>query len=156
MNAGSISWVAGVAALAIGLGGCSGMGSTGSSSTMAAANSLYQQLGGMDTMTKLGSDFVASSMKDPRLSSLLGKVNPTVASPKVADQLCAALGGGCKAPYTDEQIATAANRLTPEQKTAVSDNFGSTLNAITSNPALRDAVTKSLSSKLSGIVGGIL
>jgi hypothetical protein len=95
-------------------------------------------------------------MKDPRLSSLLGKVNPSVASPKVANQLCSALGGGCAAPFTDEQVAAAADKLSPDQKEAVADNFGSTLDSITSNPALREAVTQSLGPKIGGIVGALL
>jgi len=107
-------------------------------------------------MSKLAGNMMTSSMKDPRLAGLLGKVNPTAASPKVADQMCAALGGGCKAPFTDQQVAAAADRLTPEQKTAVSENFGSSLNSITSDPTLRSAVTKTLGSKMGGVLGALL
>jgi hypothetical protein len=146
----STSRIAAVAAFCLALGSCTGVDSAGS------AASLFNQLGGMETVTKLGSDLLASAMKDPRLTSLLGKVNPSLASPKVANQLCAALGGGCDAPFTDDQIANAANKLSPEQKEAVSDSFASTLNAITSNPALREAVTKSLGPKMGGIVGALL
>jgi truncated hemoglobin YjbI len=138
--------VAGVVLIAIGLNGCSGMGSMGS------ATSLYQQLGGMDTVSKLAGNMVTSSMTDPRLAGLLGKVNPSTATPKVADQMCAALGGGCKPAFTDQQMAAAASRLTPEQKTAVSENFSSSLNSVTSNSVLREAVTKSLGSKMGGIL----
>jgi hypothetical protein len=95
-------------------------------------------------------------MKDPRLAGLLGKVNPTAATPKVADQMCAALGGGCKAPFTDQQVAAGADRLTPEQKTAVSENFGSSLSSVTNNAVLREAVTKSLGSKMGGVLGALM
>jgi hypothetical protein len=104
MNRRTFAWVA---VLAVGLNGCSGMGSMGSTA------SLYQQLGGTDAVSKLAGNMVTSSLKDPRLSGLLGKVNPTAATPKVADQMCAALGGGCKAPFSDQQVAAAADRLTP-------------------------------------------
>jgi hypothetical protein len=150
MNRRTFGRLAGIAVLAVGLNGCAGTGSMGS------AASLYQQLGGMDSMSKLAGNMMTSSMKDPRLAGLLGKVNPTAASPKVADQMCAALGGGCKAPFTDQQVAAAADRLTPEQKTAVSENFGSSLNSITSDPTLRSAVTKTLGSKMGGVLGALL
>ena len=150
MNRRIFSRIAGVAVLAAGLGGCAGMDSMGS------AASLYQQLGGTDAVSKLAGNMVNSSMKDPRLSGLLGKVNPSAATPKVADQMCAALGGGCKAPFSDQQVAAAADRLSPDQKAAVSQNFGSSLNSVTSNPALREAVTKSLGSKMGGILGALV
>jgi truncated hemoglobin YjbI len=124
--------------------------------SMGSAASLYQQLGGMGTVNKLAGNMLTSSMKDPRLAGLLGNVNPTVATPKVADQMCAALGGGCKPALTDQQMATAANRLTPEQKTAVSENFSSSLNSVTTNTVLREAVTKSLGSKMGGILGAVM
>lgn len=142
--------VAGVVLIAIGLNGCSGMGSMGS------AASLYEQIGGMDTVSKLAGNVVTSSMKDPRLAGLLGKVNPSLASPKVADQICAALGGGCTPAFTEQQMSAAASRLTPEQKAAVSENFSSSLNSVTSNSALRESVTKSLGSKMGGILGAVL
>jgi hypothetical protein len=147
MNRRTFAWVA---VLAVGLNGCSGMGSMGSTA------SLYQQLGGTDAVSKLAGNMVTSSLKDPRLSGLLGTVNPTAATPKVADQMCAALGGGCKAPFTDQQVAAAADRLTPEQKTAVSENFGSSLGSVTNNPVLKEAVTKSLGSKMGGVLGVLM
>lgn len=142
---------AALAAAAVSLVGCSSMGSMGS------AASAFDQLGGMGNVTKLAGGFVNSSMKDPRLSGLLaGKsVDATASSAKVSDQLCSMLGGGCKAPLNDDQLKTAAGKLSPEQSKALSDNFSSTLNSLASNPAVRDAVTKSLGSKLGGL-GGLL
>jgi hypothetical protein len=131
---------------------CSSMGSMGSS-----AVSTFDQLGGMSSVNKLASGFVNSSLKDPRLSGLTaGKtVDATAASAKVSDQLCAILGGGCKAPLTDAQLSSAASKLSPEQTKALSDNFSSTLNSLASNPAVRDAVTKAVGNKLGGL-GGLL
>ena len=123
--------------------------------SMRSTASLYQQIGGTDSVTKLANNLVSSSMKDPRLSGVMGNVNSSTASSKVADQLCSALGGGCTAPYSDSQVQAAADRLTPDQKSAISDNFKSSLDAVTSNSAVRDAVTKSLGSKLSGILGAV-
>jgi truncated hemoglobin YjbI len=150
MNRRTFARVAGLVTIAAVLGGCS------SSSLMKAAPSLYEQLGGTNAVSKMGSDLLASSMKDPRLSGLLGKVDPSTANAKVSDQLCAALGGGCKPAFTDEQVTAAADRLDPDQKKALSENFGSALSSATSNPALREAVTKSLGSKMGGIMGALL
>jgi hypothetical protein len=133
--------------LATSIAACSSMGSMGS------AVSAFDQLGGMSSVNKLASGFVNSSLKDPRLSSLTaGKtVDATAASAKASDQLCAILGGGCKAPLTDEQLSSAASKLSPAQKSALSDNFNSTLNSLASNPAVRETVTKAIGSKLGGL-----
>jgi truncated hemoglobin YjbI len=128
-----------------------------SMSSMSSAASAFDQLGGMSTVNKLASGFVNSSVKDPRLSGLTaGKTVDTAAtSAKISDQLCSILGGGCKAPLTDAQLSAAASKLSPEQSRALSDNFTSTLNSLASNPAVRDAVTKAVGSKLGGL-GGFL
>ena len=133
----------------VSLVGCSNMGS------LSSATSAFDQLGGMNTVKQLAGGFVNSSMKDPRLSGMLaGKsVDAVASSAKVSDQLCSMLGGGCKAPLNDDQLKAAAGKLSPEQSKALSDNFSSTLNTLASNPAVRDAVTKSLGSKLGGLAG---
>ena len=136
-------------ALVLSLSSCSG-------TTASSAASLFQQLGGMDTVTKLGNGLLSGVMKDPQLASLLGQVNPAVAGPQVSNQLCAALGGSCKAPFSDDQIAKGASKLSADQKAAVSKNFSSTLASLASNPAVTDAVTKAIGPKLGGIVGSLL
>lgn len=94
-------------------------------------------------------------MKDLRLSGLTaGKpANTAATTTKVSDQLCALLGGSCTAPLTNDQLSTAAGKLTPDQTKAITDNFTSALNSVSSNPAVREAVTKSLSGKLGGLAG---
>lgn len=143
--------IAVVILFAVNVASCSSMGSMGS------AVSAFDQLGGMSTVNRLASGFVNSSLKDPRLSGLTaGKtVDAAASSAKVSDQLCAILGGGCKAPLTDAQLSSAASKLSPKQSKALSDNFSSTLNSLASNPVVRDAVTKAIGSKLGGL-GGLL
>jgi hypothetical protein len=92
MNRAIAICVLGVSAAVLALGGCGAMAPVNSNP------SLYQQLGGMDSMNKLASDVVGASMKDPRFSTLLRDVNPAAASAKVANQLCSTLGGGCARP----------------------------------------------------------
>src|SRR5215468_6625134 len=72
---------------------------------------LFQMMGGMDTVGKLSSNLLKSSASDPRLAGVLGKVDAGAVSPKLADQMCSMLGGGCKAPLTDQQIAAGAGKL---------------------------------------------
>lgn len=145
---GLVRTVAGVV-LAAGLAACS------STASMGTAVSAFEQLGGMSSVNKLASGLVNSSLKDPRLSGLTAgrTVDAATSTAKVSDQLCSILGGGCKAPLSNDQLSAAANKLSPDQVKALSDNFGSTLNSLTSNPAVRESVTKALGSKLGGLAG---
>jgi truncated hemoglobin YjbI len=145
--------VAAVSLVAFALSGCSSMSAT---SEAKSAASLYQQLGGSESMTKLASGMLNSSAKDQRLSTLLSHVDIPAATQKVSDQMCSALGGGCKAPYSNSQLSTAAYNLSSYQTMAVADHFDSALKALTSDPTLRNAVNKSIGSKLGGIVGAVL
>jgi hypothetical protein len=150
MNHRIVARLAGVSLVALGVHGCGGMPSMGSSS------SAFHQLGGMDSVTRMASGMVNSSMRDPRLAGALGNMNPTASTSRMANQMCAALGGGCWAPSTDQQVAAAAERLTPAQRSAVSENFTSTLNSMTNNAAVRDAVANAIGSKMPGILGSVL
>jgi len=117
---------------------------------------LFEAVGGMDTVSKLASSLLSSAAKDPRLSGLLGKLNTNTATPKLTDQLCAMLGGGCKAPLSDQQITAGAKKLNDSQSKALSDNFSSALNSVSSNPLVKEGITKAIGPKLSGIVGALL
>jgi len=97
-----------------------------------------------------------SSAKDPRLAGLLGKVDASAVAPKLADQMCSMLGGGCKAPLTDKQVAEGANKLNDSQTKALSDNFSSSLKGVTDNPLMREGVSKAIAPKLGGIVGALI
>ena len=118
--------------------------------------SLFQQLGGSDMVSKLSSSFLQKAVKDPRLSGLLGKANLGDLSPKVSQQMCAMLGGDCKAPLTDQQIAAGEKKLDPNQKKALSDNFSSALGSVGSNPLAKECVGRVLGPKMGGIVGALI
>jgi hypothetical protein len=77
---------------------------------------LFQLAGGMDTVKKLSTSVLESAVKDPRLAGVLGKMDTKAATPKLGDQFCATLGGGCKAPLTVEQIAAGSRKLVASQK----------------------------------------
>jgi hypothetical protein len=121
-----------------------------------AIGNLFQMMGGTETVAKLAGSLLESSAKDPRLAGLLGKADVNAVSPKLADQMCSMLGGGCKAPLTDQQIAAGASKLDGSQTKALGDNFGSALNAVTSNPLVKEGVSKVIAPKLGGIVGALI
>jgi PBP1b-binding outer membrane lipoprotein LpoB len=141
-----------LAVLAALVTGCSSMGSVGS------ATSAFQKLGGSQSVSSLANGLVNSSLKDPRLSGLTaGKnIDATAASGKVSNQLCAMLGGGCSAPVSDSQMASAASKITPDQSKAISENFSSALKGVTSDPSVQQMVTKTVGSKLPGVLGSVL
>ena len=127
-----------------------------SQSASQTIGSLFQMMGGMDTVSKLSSSLLQSSASDPRLAGPLGKANVSAVSPKLADQMCSLLGGGCKAPLTDQQIAAGASKLDASQTKALGDNFGSALGNVTSNPLVKEGVSKVIGPKLGGIVGALI
>lgn len=127
-----------------------------SQSTAQTITSLFQMMGGMDTVSKLASGLLQSSASDPRLTGVMGKMNAGAVSPKLADQMCSMLGGGCKAPLTDQQIAVGATKLDTSQTKALGDNFSSALGKVTSNPLVKEGVMKAIGPKLGGIVGALI
>jgi hypothetical protein len=138
-----------VSIVAIALSGCSGMSGMN-------AGSLYSQLGGADAIGKLSGNLLAGAKANGELSSLLGNVNTAAATPKLNDQLCAALGGGCKPAFSADQVAAGAKKLNPSQTSALKDVFGSSLGKSGVNPALQGPVKDALGSQLSGIVGSLI
>ena len=127
-----------------------------SQSTGQTKAGLFQTMGGMETVSKLASGLLQSSASDPRLAGVMGKVDAGSISPKLADQMCSMLGGGCKAPLTNQQIATGASKLDASQTKALSDNFSSTLGKMTTNPLVKEGVSKAIRPKLGGIVGALI
>ncbi len=141
---------ASVVVLVTGLNGCAAI------ATLNTAMSIYDMLGGSSVLSGLVNNLLTSSMSDPRLSIMLSTINPGTATPQITNQLCSILGGSCIAPFTQQQVAAGAARLTPEQQSAVSDNLGNALNAVTSNTMVRNAVINSLGSQVTGILGALL
>ena len=141
------TWV--IAAAMVYLAACSSMGST--------ATSAYQMLGGTKGVESLASNFLNSSLKDPSLSGLTSAKNfdSASATTKLSNQLCSSLGGGCKAPLTDQQISSAASNLTSDQSKAITNNFSSALSKITSDPTVTELVTKTVGSKVPGILASL-
>jgi hypothetical protein len=132
--------------------GCSGS----SGVTGMAAQGLMSQMGGMGSMSKLAGSFLQTSAADSRLSGLLGAGDVDAMQPKLSNQLCSMLGGGCKAPVSDDEIAKGAQKLTPAQSEAVNDNFSQSLGGMNFSSALQSAVKNAVAPKLPGIIGALL
>jgi len=141
------TWI--IAAVIVSLAACSSMGST--------AKSAYQMLGGTKGIESLASNFLNSSLKDPSLSGLTSAKNfdSASATTKLSNQLCSALGGGCKAPLTDQQISSAASNLTSDQTKSINSNFSSALSKITSDSTVTELVTKTVGSKVPGMLAAL-
>ncbi len=127
-----------------------------SQSNAQSIGSLFQMMGGMDTVSKLASGLLQSAANDPRLAGVMGKMDVGAASPKLAGQMCSILGGGCKAPLTDEQVAAGASKLNAAQTQALGDNFSAVLGNLISNPLVKEGVSKAIGPKLGGIIGALI
>ena len=147
MNRRFFSNTLGIILVALAMNGCSPVGT---------AVSLYEQLGGMGQVTKLAGGMMNSLASNPDMLSLLSNVDTGAATGKLADQLCSALGGGCSAPFSANQIADAAGKLSPAQTEAVTESFDSALKTVSDSPELVSPITESLGSQLGGIVGALL
>ena len=128
-------------------------GSQGNAQTIGG---LFQMMGGMDTVSKLASGLLQSSANDPRLAGVLRKMNVSAVSPKLANQMCSILGGGCKAPLTDQQMAAGSSKLDASQTKALGENFSSVLGNVITNPLVKEGVGKAIGPKLGGIIGGLV
>ena len=132
--------------------GCSGS----SGVTGMAAQGLMSQMGGTGSMSKLAGSFLQTSAADSRLSGLMDAGDVDAMQPKLSNQLCSMLGGGCKAPVSEDQIAKGAQKLTPTQAEAVNDNFSQSLGGMNFSSALQSAVKNAVAPKLPGIIGALL
>ena len=70
--------------------------------------------------------------------------------------MCSILGGGCKAPLTDRQVAAGAGKVDASQTKALSEDFSSVLGSVIKNPLVKDGVSKAIGPRLGGIVGALL
>jgi hypothetical protein len=139
-------------AAVMGLTACSSTGSLGS------ATNLFEKLGGSQSVTNMAGDLVNSTIKDPRLAGLTSgkKIDTATSTTNVSNQLCSMLGGGCAAPLTDQQVAHAGSRVTPDQTAAIESNLNQTLTKVSSDPEVRSLVAKAVGNKLPGVLGALL
>lgn len=129
----------------------------GSMESMAGdGGNLFSKIGG-GNLNNMAGDLVTKSINDPRLAALTHgrNIDPAASSGKVSNQLCSMLGGGCRAPLSNSQVAEAAGRVTPEQSRAISEHFDSSLSRASQDPAVRDRIRQAVGDKIPGVLGGI-
>jgi hypothetical protein len=132
--------------------GCSGSGGMAT----AAAQGLMSEMGGMGSMSKLAGSFLQTSAADSRLSGLMNADDADAMQPKLSNQFCSMLGGGCAAPLSEDQIAKGAEKVTPAQSDVLKEDFGKSLGGMNFSSALQDAVKQAVAPKLPGIIGALL
>ena len=133
-----------------------GVGLGAGQSFAQSLGNMFQTMGGMDTAKRLSSSVLESAAKDPRLAGALGKMDTSTAVPKLAEQMCSMLGGGCKAPLTNAEIKTGSSKLDASQTKALGEHFGSSLDTVTNNSLVKKGVSKAIAPKLGGIVGALI
>jgi hypothetical protein len=134
--------------LAIGLNGCA--------SSTSGAMSIFNQLGGMDTVKSLAGNFLKSASGDSRTSSLFSGKDMSALTSKLSDQICSMTGGDCAAPLTKDQVKAGADKVTPSQSSALSDSFKKAVDELKGSPAVKEALNKAVGPSLGGIIGGLL
>jgi len=140
-------------ALVIGLAGCGGMGEMSSAK---GAMSLFEQVGGMEQIKSLSSNFVNNVAADSRTSKMVANADKGSLTSKLSNQLCALTGGGCPAPLTDAQIAEGAKKVDTSTTNALNDSFSKAVTSLSSPSVVKDTLTKAVGPKLGGIVGALM
>jgi len=78
------------------------------SSMMGSATNLVSQLGGKEKLDSLSSSFLGNVKSNPTTSNMVSGQDTSSLTSKLSDQLNSMLGGGAKAPLTNEQIDAAS------------------------------------------------
>ena len=126
------------------------------SSMMGSATNLVSQLGGKEKLDSLSSSFLGNVKSNPTTSNMVSGQDTSSLTSKLSDQLNSMLGGGTKAPLTNEQIDAASKKNTPETNSALSDSFSKSLDSVTSSQTVKDMINKTVGPKIGGILTGLL
>jgi len=126
------------------------------SSMMGSATNLVSQLGGKEKLDSLSSSFLGNVKSNPTTSNMVSGQDTSSLTSKLSDQLNSMLGGGTKAPLTNEQIDAASKKNTPETNSALSDTFSKSLDSVTSSQTVKDMINKTVGPKIGGILTGLL
>ena len=99
--------------------------------SLGSLGNVFEMLGGTKGVMNLANEFVSSSIRDPRLAALLSgnKIDAAAMSGKV---------------------------VSPDQSKAIWDNFNSALSKAVSDPMVRELVTKTVGTKIPGVLAGLL
>ena len=101
------------------------------SSGMAFANSgsLYDQLGGKESIRTVMDDFVARVKADPRIGDQFQNTDANRLASQLTDQVCEATGGPCKYVGLDMKAAHAGMTITKAHFNALVEVLVASMNA---------------------------
>ncbi len=109
-------------ALALGMALSSGMVSANS-------GSLYDQLGGKESIRTVMDDFVARVKEDPRIGDQFQNTDANRLASQLTDQVCEATGGPCKYVGLDMKAAHAGMTITKAHFNALVEVLVASMNA---------------------------
>jgi hemoglobin len=109
-------------ALALGMALSSGMVSANS-------GSLYDQLGGKESIRTVMDDFVARVKADPRIGDQFQNTDANRLASQLTDQVCEATGGPCKYVGLDMKAAHAGMTITKAHFNALVEVLVASMNA---------------------------
>lgn len=92
---------------------------------------LYQRLGGRESIKGVVDDFVANVVADPRVNSRFKGLQPAAVAKlqtNLADQICDATGGPCAYLGRDMKVAHAGLRITDAEWSATVEGLVKSLN----------------------------
>ena len=90
--------------------------------------SLYERLGGKESIIKVIDDFVGNVAKDSRINKYFEKTNISHLKSQLVDQVCEAAGGPCKYNGQDMKTAHAGMGITSNEFEALVEDLKITLN----------------------------
>jgi hemoglobin len=132
-----------------------GLAVVGACGQMSSA-SLIDQVGGVNQIRSLSDKFVNNLAGDSRTSKMLSNTDVGALKSKMSNQLCALMGGGCPASLSDAQITEAAKKVDAPTSRAVNESFSNAVGSMNASSVAKETLTKTLGSKMSGIVAGLL
>ena len=109
------------------------------------AGSLYERLGGIDSITAVVEDFRDRVARDARITQKFAKTDLGRLTKMLIDQVCEATGGPCKYTGRSMKEAHAGMKVTTGEFNALVDDLVATLN--------RFKVGKSEQDELLGVLG---
>lgn len=91
--------------------------------------SLYEQLGGKESIRKVMDDFVVRLKADPRIGDKFAATNAERLASQLTDQVCEATGGPCKYVGLDMKAAHAGMTITKAHFNALVEVLQTSMNA---------------------------
>lgn len=117
---------------------------TFSLATFAQTKSLYERLGGKESITAVVDDFAARCLADTRINAKFAKSDPVRLKTQLVDQICNATGGPCQYTGRNMGITHANMGVTAGEFGALVEDLVATLDKFNVPAAEKDELLKLL------------